>query len=71
MDSLQNIYRRRARIPGWYKKSNGGECPDNGASLAWTYWKAFGCTSNDTPSVRREKRVSAKTCASERMADMN
>jgi hypothetical protein len=71
MNSLQNIYRRKARTPGWYKKSKGGECPDNDKSLAQTYWNSFGCTHYDTPSLRREKRLSAKKCASERMADMN
>jgi hypothetical protein len=81
MDTLRRIYNRKPRTSGWYKKdqrknkdedkNSGAQCPDDRTlSVSESYWNEFGCSPLEQPFKRGEKSRAAKTCASERMANM-
>jgi hypothetical protein len=72
MKSLRSIFPSKDDyVKGWYKETNKGGCPnDDETPLTSAYHNKFGCSVYDQPFEREQKWRSARTCASERMADM-
>jgi hypothetical protein len=80
---LRDIYQRGygrdvefvdGKFPSWYKQPRkGASCPAEryDMSVAEIYWNAFGCTPTESVNQRFQKALAAKTCASERMAEMH
>jgi hypothetical protein len=78
--TLNRIYNKRAtrgktniKVPGWYKISKGGKCPDKddyGKNITDNYWKHFGCDSYNNRETQEMRGKDAGQCAAERMADM-
>lgn len=75
MPTLRQIYksfhlRTKGKNNQWYKKSMGGKCPNRADTLKEIYWSEFGCSQHDQPHECIVKAENAKSCASERMADI-
>jgi hypothetical protein len=75
MKALSQLYKdgiRREKHRGtkWYKTQPDGKCPDDETGLVHSYIQSFGCNPKDQPYLLLEHMGAAKTCASERMADM-
>ena len=71
MDTLKQIYYKRSGAQGWYKKGKDARCPDDPTlSVRESYRETFRCVPSEQFISRETKSTAAKTCASERMANM-